>query len=226
MYGLLSRTVFVRPTNMLITQPLQVLSIARELGKRSGNKLIRFRAAREPDQQRLLNFGSFTFQDSEAAGEIVYQTSTITVPINGRAASNYETLKFAPKKRQDQEIGLIEVASMVGLPLNISGRQVIRQKVEDETESQVASESELKYVLAPISQSLPEVSFQAEVKCERRQNASEKIRSGKGMFSKRYSFDSEAPIATRTLSRLDSAWEKFGGFTNRYQRKSVYREQQ
>lgn len=125
-------------------------------------------SSQEPDQQRLLNFGSFTFKDSETANDIVNQASAITVPLNDRAASNYDILVLAAEKRQDQDIGLIEVASMVGLPLNISGRQVIRQKIEDETDHD-ASDSESKYVLAPISEPSKNVSFWAQVKCERRQ---------------------------------------------------------
>jgi hypothetical protein len=185
---------------MMITQPLQVLSIARQLSKRSGNKLTRFRVVRvrnltwtsfslfcmnahnslsfsqEPDQQRLLNFGSFAFQDSKTASEIINinQSSEIQVPMNSRTASNYETLVFATEKKQDREIGLIEVASMVGLPLNITGRQTIRQKIEDDIEgnqdvSQNESDSEIKYVLAPISESKDDAVFYATVKCERRQ---------------------------------------------------------
>ena len=92
------------------------------------------------------------------------------IPMNNRAASNYDTLKYSPEKRQDKEIGLIEIASLIGLPLNISGRQRIRQNIEEETEeNQNGTDSEIKYVLSPISEPSDEAVFMANVKCERRQ---------------------------------------------------------
>lgn len=86
---------------------------------------------------------------------------------------NYERLAFA-EKLENRDIGLVEIASIVGLPLDVAGKRVIRNKMNDtESESQSFNQndadSEMDYILAPVSEPIKEAAFQAIIKCERRQ---------------------------------------------------------
>lgn len=63
--------------------------------------------------------------------------------------------------------------------------------------------------------------------------AMENFKSGRGLFQNRHNFDGDLmswragdQSTNRPMSRLESAWEKFGGFSNRYHRKSANAEQQ
>lgn len=159
-----ARSLFVRPSNIVTSHLLQTLAIVGEISARSQGTLTYFRFQREPDQARLLNFGSLTFQSREAAREIEEQAHRIHVPLNSRAATDKATLS-ALKTGVNRDVGLKEVARLIGIDLHV------QEDVEDTitAPSMVQSRAKQQVMLSDVDEDVEEGVYDVTLKLEKRQ---------------------------------------------------------